>query len=329
VYVFKRGVVKCKIRTEAAYRSHSWRYYLRPTYNIGEIIGTGSFGEVRLCTVNDTGRQVALKFLHNISEDTLRRFNREGRILYENLDNKFVVDLLDYNLNVSPPFLVLEYCKHGSLAGWVTQRRSWETVALALSHATQGLAGIHHVRGFHRDIKPDNLLLTTDQEDKLIVKLSDFGLARTPFSVTGSMTASPAGTEGYIAPEIRAGGRFTPAADIYSLGITGIELLTGSKASDQLLFCGAPQSFRSNLQLMAATDPLRRPNIQHISQSLVELLENANLETIGADMVRRKGISPGWVLGGLALLALLAGGKDNEWDRSVRRYRGPDGRFTS
>lgn len=199
----------------------------------------------------------------------------------------------------------------------------------ALSHAVQGLTGIHHIGGFHRDIKPDNLLLTTDEEDKLIVKVSDFGLARTPFSVTGAMTASPAGTEGYIAPEVRAGARFTPAADIYSLGITGVELLTGNKDRDRLQSSTVPQKFQSILRGMTEKDPLKRPDIQHISSSFIELLESADLNKIGADMVRRKGISPGWVLGGLALLALLAGGEDKEWDRRVQRYRGPDGRFKS
>jgi serine/threonine protein kinase len=200
---------------------------------------------------------------------------------------------------------------------------------MALSHAVQGLTGIHHAGGFHRDVKPDNLLLTTDEENKLIVKVSDFGLARTPFSITGTMTASPAGTEGYIAPEVRAGGRFTSSADIYSLGITGIEFLTGSRDRNRLPSSGAPQNFQLLLRSMTRTDPARRPNIKQISESFVGLLEHSDVNKIGADMVRRKGISPGWVLGGLALLGLLAGGEDKEWDRRVQRYRGPDGRFTS
>jgi transposase len=92
---------------------------------------------------------------------------------------------------------------------------------------------------------------------------------------------------------------------------------------------GASQNFQTILRSMISVEPSKRPDIQRVSQAFVEILAHADGNKIGSDMVRRKGISPGWVLGGLALLALLAGGEEKEWDRRVQRYRGSDGRFTT
>ncbi|WP_373372151.1 protein kinase domain-containing protein [Nannocystis bainbridge] len=64
-------------------------------------------------------------------------------------------------------------------------------------------SSIHQLEGFHRDIKPDNLLATRAPEDgRIIIKLGDFGLARVPVASSGPMTRSPAGTPNYIAPEL-------------------------------------------------------------------------------------------------------------------------------
>ena len=112
-----------------------------PPYRMLKKLGAGGFGTVYHAIDGANGRQVAIKRLHALTPETRERFEREARILTEHLNNKFVVDLLAYDLSGDAPFLVLEYCEGGSLRSWVTSRRSWQEVVAAIGHALQGLAG--------------------------------------------------------------------------------------------------------------------------------------------------------------------------------------------
>ena len=306
-------------------------------YNFINKLGRGSFGEVWLAEEQASRARVAIKLLHNLQGDALDRFRREIRLLSENINNKFVVDIFDHDLYATPPHVVMEYCEGGSLRQWVGQPCDPRTAAWALSCAVQGLEGIHRAGGYHRDIKPDNLLLAKDENGKWIVKVSDFGLARTPDPNSTPMTDSPRGTYAYMAREILSGGRHTPAADVYSLGITVIELLTGARDRRAALPPSVPPALAALLRRMADDDPLKRPSVRDISASLQALLQpevqvarqapppQAAQQQAVAPQFK---IGPGWIIGGgLALLALLAGGDDKRWDSNVGRYRGSDGRF--
>jgi serine/threonine protein kinase len=307
-------------------------------YNFINLLGRGAFGEVWLAEVKATRVRVAIKLLHNLQGDALDRFRREVRLLTENINNKFVVDIIDHDLYTMPYHVVIEYCEGGSLKRLVGQPCEPRTASWVLSCAVQGLEGIHRAGGFHRDIKPDNLLLAKDENGKWIVKVSDFGLARTPNSNSTTMTDSPRGTLAYMAREVLAGGRHTPAADVYSLGLTVIELLTGVRDSRAIMPPAVPLALAALLRRMADDDPSKRPSIRDISASLQSLLrpevqvarqvpQPVHIPQLQAATLQFK-IGPGWIIGGgLALLALLAGGEDKKWDANVGRYRGTDGRF--
>ena len=142
-------------------------------YRLVRKLGEGGFGSVHLAVDEHSGVNVAIKFLAFDTEDARARFEREGRVLYQQVNNRFVIDLLDYNFNHNPPFLVLEYCEGGSLQGWVVKRKPWRAVALALGHAVQGLHEIHAAGGFHRDLKPDNLLIGRDTQSGQLVVYDD------------------------------------------------------------------------------------------------------------------------------------------------------------
>jgi serine/threonine protein kinase len=110
-------------------------------------LGQGAFGDVWLAKRDQ--KLVAVKYLRLPEHDHLARLTREVRILWEQLDNRYVVDLIDHDLGASPPYFVMEYCAGGSLRQWVQQRRPSEHVIAVLSHAAYGLVGIHQRGGFH------------------------------------------------------------------------------------------------------------------------------------------------------------------------------------
>jgi serine/threonine protein kinase len=306
-------------------------------YRFIKLLGRGAFGEVWLAEDTERGARVAVKLLHDITADALNRFRREVRLLSEHVDNRFVVDVFDYDLDADAPYIVMEFCEGGSLRALIGQPCDWNTAARVLSCAVQGLAGIHRAGGYHRDIKPDNLLLAKDEAGKWIVKVSDFGLGRAPNSQSSTMTNSPGGTVGYMAPEIVSGGRYTPAADIYSLGVTIIELLTGERNNRAPASLKVPASFTLLLNRMTNPNPLLRPSVEQLSAALYGMLKPepqaarpAATHTPPMSTMPPPKIGAGWLIGGgLALLALLAAGDDKKWDARVGRYRGTDGRFRS
>lgn len=181
-----------------------------------------------LATRRTDGRKVAIKVLKAPNDENLQRFYREARILREQIHNPYVVDILEWGFEGHPAYIVMEFCAGGSLRSWVGQGVPWWQVCDAMSNAAAGLAEIHKVAGFHRDIKPDNLLLASLPGQPQIVKLGDFGLARNPHPSSGPVTMSPWGTRGYTAPELALGVSFSQRCDVYSLGVTAIELLTGT-----------------------------------------------------------------------------------------------------
>lgn len=128
-------------------------------YRLVKLLGRGSFGEVWLAETEADGSRVAIKFLHDITAGALNRFRREVRLLTEHIDNRFVVDIKAHDLNAASPYFVMEFCEGGSLRQFVGKPWAWQAAARVLSCAVQGLTGLHRVVGYHRDIKPDNLLL--------------------------------------------------------------------------------------------------------------------------------------------------------------------------
>jgi len=268
-------------------------------YTLIKHLPSGGFGNVTVVFDGQLNRELVMKSLINPSTENRQRFAREAAILSYLLPHEHVVDIIDAKLDTANPYIVLEYCKHGTLQDWIANRGlfgpSEINVGYAIQHAALGLYAIHELGGFHRDIKPANLFIGNNRGGQLTIKLGDFGFGRVPYPhAYSNMTRHACGTMGYIAPELYLSGAvFTKACDIYSLGITGIELLTGSRDPESInqawIFNGG---LKDLLIKMTNGNPLERPTALQVAQSIeqVEKKQNENIAAV--------------VLGGVAIVGL-------------------------
>ena len=263
-----------------------------------QVLGQGGFGQVYLVQDVRYNRPAALKYLHGKTPDALTRFVREANVMWRNLNNEHVTKLYDHNFKHAPPYIVMEYCEYGSLRNWVGMNRPWQDVAAAVAHAIQGLSTIHASGGFHRDIKPDNLLSAKhpSQPNKTIIKVSDFGLAREPVLNDLPMTREAGGTTGYMAPELLLNAPFTPAADIYSLGVVATELLTGQRGGEMLGQVKMPDQMRKMIRGMLSPMPQMRPTSPQVAAVLNGLLSNPNVVAAEEVIVPNNGDDSGGAL---------------------------------
>ncbi len=225
-------------------------------YKIIRAVAKGGMGEVFEATQLRLGRSVALKILNrNLATDQqfLQRFEREARAAAA-LNHPNLVHVYDFAVEDGQAYLVMEFIEGQDLAKVVAQAgkmplkdalRIVADVASALQEA--------HVKGIiHRDIKPANILLTK----KGVVKVSDLGLARR-LDDDSDLTATGAGigTPHFMSPEqARDAHHVDHRADIYSLGITLLYLLTGKrpyegKSSYSIVLAHSTEPLPSGLEL--------------------------------------------------------------------------------
>jgi len=195
-------------------------------YVIERVLGEGAMGVVYL--VNDTlleGLPVALKLLDRdvaANKEFLKRFFREVE-LTRVVNHSSVVRTYEVGSHDGLPFFTMEFCPARPInqfeSGYFQDMDRFLSVAIQIC---DGLAAIHEAGILHRDLKPENVLVT----DSLIVKITDFGVARKHSS---NLTLGEAiiGSPGYLAPEVWQGGEIGPAVDLYALGVILYELLTG------------------------------------------------------------------------------------------------------
>ena len=173
------------------------------------------------------GRRVAIKILlpqFTADDDFLRRFQLEAR-LAASLSHPNVVGVFDVGQDGSSYYIVMELVDGQSLKERI-QKNGPLPVAEALRIALEvcaALSAAHAHNLIHRDIKPQNILLTADGQ----VKVADFGIARRTSSSTMTQTGTVLGSVHYLAPEQATGQEAGPRADLYALGVTLFEMLTG------------------------------------------------------------------------------------------------------
>lgn len=200
-------------------------------YKIIQEIGSGGMAWIYLAEDLVEGRRVAAKVLYpQFSEDIsyIQRFNREAKLAIS-LNDPHIVRVLDYGATRDVHYLIMEYIEGRDLLDILEERGPLPyeevlniaaQVAKALEHASQ--QGI-----IHRDIKPQNLMLTADGT----VKVCDFGIARA--MALPSLTQSGfVGSPYYTSPEQAMGEQVDVRSDIYSLGVVMYQLLSGKLPFD-------------------------------------------------------------------------------------------------
>jgi serine/threonine-protein kinase len=197
-------------------------------YELEELVGTGGMSSVYRARDRLLERNVALKLLHpHYGDDAeyVERFRREARSVAQ-LSHPHIVTVIDRGEDDGQQFIVFEYVDGENLKQLIAREgplpvRRAVTLALEVADA---LAFAHDHGLVHRDVKPQNVLLTPDGD----AKVTDFGIARSLDVEQGvTQTGTVLGTSNYLSPEQASGQPVTPATDVYSLGVVLYELLTG------------------------------------------------------------------------------------------------------
>ncbi|WP_293791350.1 Stk1 family PASTA domain-containing Ser/Thr kinase [uncultured Corynebacterium sp.] len=203
-------------------------------YRIGAQIARGGMSTVYAAVDTRLDREVAVKVMDPAlaREPAFRtRFEREARAVAK-LNHPTLVNVFDQGVDEDYVFLVMELVEGGSLRELLKERGPMPPhAAIAVMQPMLNALAIAHAKGMiHRDIKPDNVLISDQHQ----VKLADFGLVRAidnamgdATNATTSVNGQVIGTVGYLSPEQVRGENLTQASDVYSAGILLFELLTG------------------------------------------------------------------------------------------------------
>jgi serine/threonine-protein kinase len=210
---------------------------LRGKYRVERVLGSGGMGTVVLAVNVKLGQRVAVKVLHGATGDpyAVERFVREARSAAR-IENDHVVRILDVDETVTgAPFLVMEYLSGADLGMLLNRdgRLSVERAVGLVLEACEGVAAAHALGIVHRDLKPSNLFLATRADGTKTVKLLDFGISKPtgspPDDIALTDTRTTVGSPPFMSPEqLRSSKDIDARTDVWSLGVTLYELLSGS-----------------------------------------------------------------------------------------------------
>lgn len=200
---------------------------LKNRYYIISSIGEGGMAEVYLANDVINKREVAIKIIKDsTSLDPLNiaRFQREARASAA-LRHKSIIEIYDVDEYQGKPYMVMEYVNGESLKELLKKRGTFTPVEACdiLYQLSDALAHAHEHGVIHRDVKPQNVMIKKDGS----IKLGDFGIALVNDAPHLTQKDIILGSVHYMSPEVAEGKNATIQSDIYSLGITFFELLTG------------------------------------------------------------------------------------------------------
>lgn len=238
------------------------RNALAPQYEVERELGTGGMGSVFLAGDPNLDRYVAIKVLRPdlASEVAPERFQREARVLAR-LKHPNIVPVYQAGEAGGLSYYVMDFVEGETLAQRLKRGTMPKSEALRLAdNLLSALAAAHQEGIIHRDVKPENIFLVGDR-----AVLVDFGIAK-PVEESGEpLTADDrrVGTPAYMAPEQFTGDVVTPATDIYAVGMSLYEALTGRKwsiftATDEGDWSGVPADLRPGLRRALAWLPSER-----------------------------------------------------------------------
>jgi serine/threonine-protein kinase len=200
-------------------------------YEVERHLGRGGMGDVYLVRDTVINRRAALKTIRVDADldpqqtiEIRQRFYREGQTAGK-LTHPNIVTVFDVGEDLGMSYIVMEFVEGQTLTQWMkTQKFSVAQIRHVVHAAAMALEYAHENGIFHRDVKPDNIMLGKSGT----VKVMDFGIARVVESNL-TKTGSVMGTPAYMSPEQAHGKKVDARSDIFSLGVILYELLTGRK----------------------------------------------------------------------------------------------------
>ncbi len=274
-------------------------------YEILSIVGRGSRSVVYHARLfSDPSSEVALKVLIDQQDRSANseRLRKEALAMIT-CRHRYVIRLDDFHSFQDLCYLSMEFAPESDLRRYTAKIGGFLSVAQAerfLLQATRALSFIHQTGTLHRDIKPDNILVLNDRE----IRLGDFGVAVLPGEKQStSELERGVGTMSYMAPEVLEGKNYTAQSDLYALGVTIYELLTGAHPFDHIPLARqleARQTFRIDplvvknqglpSYLVDAIEGLMSYDLDSrfkSAQELIEALSNKENEDSGRSSVKK------------------------------------------
>jgi len=242
---------------------------LNQRYEIEEKLGDGGMATVFRGRDTRLNRVVAIKVLHpHHANDInfLQRFSHEAQAA-ANLRHPSIVDIYDVGQEDRQHFIVMEFVDGPDLKSIILRKRQLpiQQVLQIGANIADGLDTAHNLGMVHRDVKPQNILVTHDGT----AKITDFGIAKSGLSTAQTETGVTFGTADYISPEQAKGQPATAQSDIYALAVTLYEALTG-----QLPFTGDSAVAVALQHVSSKPPPIRRHN-PNVSPALEQLILRA------------------------------------------------------
>lgn len=264
---------------------------LGANYRLELKLGEGATGEVWLAVDGRSGEQVAAKLLraeHVADRELVSRFMTERAVLLD-LDDPGIVRVRDLVAEGQRLAIVMDFLGGGSLRELLQERGTLppKQAVMVAAAVLDGLAAAHRNQVLHRDVKPDNVLLTSTWQsfDPGSIRLTDFGIAR--LVQEGGRTATGLiGTPEYMSPELFTTGECGLSADVYGAGVLLYELIAGRTpyagpgtdftiaqrhVSRQPPPLEVPEPLWTIILAMLAKDPAARPTAAAAAAALREV----------------------------------------------------------
>ncbi|MBS1990565.1 MAG: serine/threonine protein kinase [Cyanobacteria bacterium SZAS LIN-3] len=204
-------------------------------YRIVRLIGKGGMGEVYLANHIGLGKVCALKLIppHQVTESSWKRFQNEAKTI-AGMEHVNLVKVTDLGIHEAClPYYAMEYLDGDSLADWLKARGRLplETVLEVFKQVCDGVDYAHRKGVVHRDLKPGNIMMLRTRTGGYSIRILDFGLVKLTQKDRHQQSLTKVGevfgTPFYMSPEQCIGGRIDNRSDVYSIGCTMFEALTG------------------------------------------------------------------------------------------------------